>query len=166
MTVLDKAIQSNIESKNKKRLYHPRVVTVGRVKTEGLAKEVAELSALSPGDVMSTIANLVTVITRHLRDSHSVTLDGLGTVYLTLTSVGKGVEKEEDVSPEQAQLMLRFMPARKRNPNGTTATRAMLTEYTFRRADSLLTEDGKGGIVPDPESPADSGEGGDTDEGV
>ena len=142
------------------------MVTVGRVKTEGLAKEVAELSALSPGDVMSTIANLVTVITRHLRDSHSVTLDGLGTFYLTLTSVGKGVEKEEDVSPEQAQLMLRFMPARKRNPNGTTATRAMLTEYTFRRADSLLTEDGKGGIVPDPESPADSGEGGDTDEGV
>ena len=37
MTVLYKAIQSNIESKNKKRLYHPRVVTVGRVTPAGLA---------------------------------------------------------------------------------------------------------------------------------
>ena len=127
MTVLYKAIQSNIESKNKKRLYHPRVVTVGRVKTEGLAKEVAELSALSPGDVMSTIANLVTVITRHLRDSHSVTLDGLGTFYLVGRATGAGVDTPQEVSPRQfRKLSVAFIPEYSRTSSHAVVARTIV----------------------------------------
>lgn len=78
MPVIYKSFQSVLANKEGKKLFYPRVVLTGNVDTEQVAKEIAELSSLSTGDSKNVIDNLVTVMTRHLQSSESVTLDGLG----------------------------------------------------------------------------------------
>ena len=79
MPVLYKPFQSVLEDKNKKKLFHPRVIYTANVSTAQLAKEIAAYSSLSTGDVKNTLDNLVTVSAQHLQASESVTLDGFGT---------------------------------------------------------------------------------------
>ena len=75
MTVLYKPYQSSVVSKSGKKLFYPRVVRTGNVGTSTIAEEIAEYSSLSRGDVKNTIDNLITVLTRHLQSSQTVTLD-------------------------------------------------------------------------------------------
>ena len=90
MPVIYKSFQSVLANKEGKKLFYPRVVLTGNVDTEQVAKEIAELSSLSTGDSKNVIDNLVTVMTRHLQSSESVTLDGLGTFRLTMKSTMNG----------------------------------------------------------------------------
>ena len=98
MPVIYKSFQSVLANKEGKKLFYPRVVLTGNVDTEQVAKEIAELSSLSTGDSKNVIDNLVTVMTRHLQSSESVTLDGLGTFRLTMKSTMNGVEDPLKVS--------------------------------------------------------------------
>ena len=68
MPVLYKPFQSVLEDKNKKKLFHPRVIYTANVTTTQLAKEIAAYSSLSTGDVKNTLDNLVTVAARRLRN--------------------------------------------------------------------------------------------------
>ena len=77
---------------------------------------------LSTGDSKNVIDNLVTVMTRHLQSSESVTLDGLGTFRLTLKSTLNGVEDPLKVSATQSTLRVRFLPTSKRNLDHTVST--------------------------------------------
>lgn len=95
MPVLYKPFQSVLEDKNKKKLFHPRVIYTANVSTTQLAKEIAAYSSLSTGDVKNTLDNLVTVAAQHLQASESVTLDGFGTFRMVMKSNGKGVELPE-----------------------------------------------------------------------
>lgn len=72
MPVLYKPFQSVLEDKNKKKLFHPRVIYTANVSTTQLAKEIAAYSSLSTGDVKNTLDNLVTVAAQHLQASESV----------------------------------------------------------------------------------------------
>ena len=72
MPVIYKSFQSVLANKEGKKLFYPRVVLTGNVDTEQVAKEIAELSSLSTGDSKNVIDNLVTVMTRHLQSSESV----------------------------------------------------------------------------------------------
>ena len=101
MPVLYKPFQSVLEDKNKKKLFHPRVIYTANVSTAQLAKEIAAYSSLSTGDVKNTLDNLVTVSAQHLQASESVTLDGFGTFRMVMKSNGKGVEVPEKVSAAQ-----------------------------------------------------------------
>lgn len=58
MSVLYKPFQSILEDKNKKKLFHPRVIYTANVSTTQLAKEIAAYSSLSTGDVKNTLDNL------------------------------------------------------------------------------------------------------------
>lgn len=78
MPVIYKSFQSVLANKEGKKLFYPRVVLTGNVDTEQVAKEIAELSSLSTGDSKNVIDNLVTVMTRHLQSSESVTLERSG----------------------------------------------------------------------------------------
>ena len=109
MPVLYKPFQSVLEDKNKKKLFHPRVIYTANVSTAQLAKEIAAYSSLSTGDVKNTLDNLVTVSAQHLQASESVTLDGFGTFRMVMKSNGKGVEVPEKVSAAQASLTVRFL---------------------------------------------------------
>lgn len=127
MPVLYKTIQSTMKTKEGLKLFHPRTVYVGTVNTEKIAREIAEYSSLSPGDVKNSIDNLIQVLTRHLQASEVVTLDGLGTFRLFMKSKGKGAKTKEEVSAAQAALQVRFTSAYTRNVDKTVATRSLVT---------------------------------------
>lgn len=158
MPVIYKPIQSTLANKEGKKLFYPRVVLTGNVNTEQVAKEIAELSSLTTGDAKNVIDNLVIVMTRHLQASESVTLNGLGTFRLSMKSTMNGVEDATKVSATQASLLVRFLPAAKRNLDGTVSTRSLVTGAKCVRFD---LQDAEG--TPDDGNP-DGGSGGDGDE--
>ena len=57
-----------------KKLFYPRVQLTGNVNTDQVAREIAQLSSLTSGDVKNVIDNLVTVVARHLQSSEQVTV--------------------------------------------------------------------------------------------
>lgn len=144
MPVIYKSFQSVLANKEGKKLFYPRVVLTGNVDTEQVAKEIAELSSLSTGDSKNVIDNLVTVMTRHLQSSESVTLDGLGTFRLTMKSTMNGVEGPLKVSATQSTLRVRFLPTSKRNLDHTVSTRSLVTGVKCVRFD-LQDTAGSGG---------------------
>lgn len=62
-----------------------------------LADQLAEDSSLTSGDVLSTLNQLPKKIAEHLKDGRTITIHGLGTFYLSLTS--KGVETPKECRP-------------------------------------------------------------------
>lgn len=127
MAVLYKTIQSTRATKAGQKLYHPRVVHTSTIATKQLAREIAEYSSLSTGDVKNTIDNLVTVMTKHLHSSESVTVDGLGTFSIIMRSKGKGAATADEVKAAQALLLVRFTPSFTKNQDNTVATRSLIT---------------------------------------
>lgn len=126
MPILYKICRSSLNNKEGLKLFHPRTVYVGAVNTEQIAREISEYSSLSKGDTKNVIDNLVTVMTKHLQASETVTLDGLGTFRIVMVSKGMGAKTGEEVSPAQASLRVRFSPAFTRNANRTVATRSFV----------------------------------------
>ena len=129
MPVVYKPCQSTIANRSGKKLFYPRVKLTGNVDTNTVAREIAELSSLTSGDVKNVIDNLITVVTRHLQSSESVTLDGFGSFRYALKTTGGGVENATDVSASLAQLMVRFLPAcRRATPTAHEAPARWWTE--------------------------------------
>lgn len=139
MPIIYKTYQSNMKNKQGLKLFHPRAVCVGTVNTEQIAREISEYSSLSKGDAKNVLDNLVTVMTKHLQASEAVSIDGLGTFRITIVSGGKGVEKDENVSPTQASLRVRFAPAFTRRPNQTVATRSLVDGVRLVPYASVIT---------------------------
>lgn len=135
MPVLFKGFQSPLPDKEGQKLFYPRVMLTGNVGTNLIAAEIAELSSLSTGDTKNVIDNLITVMTRHLQASESVTLDGFGTFRPTLRSKGKGVKTLDEVSSTQSVLYVCFTPCSTRKMDGTLATRALVSGAKFTRYD-------------------------------
>ena len=156
MPIPYKARLSKIANKEGKKLYHPQVVTIGNVSLNDLSKEVAELSSLSTGDVKNTIDNLITVMTRHLQSSESVSLDGLGNFSLSMRSTGKGAETAEEVNAQNCRVKTNFRPSSTRNTDRTVATRSLITGASFVKLDDMVTVSSSSGS---------SSDGGNTDNG-
>ncbi|ADV42450.1 HU family DNA-binding protein [Bacteroides helcogenes] len=135
MPVIYKSFQSILANKAGQKLFYPRVILTGNVGTTQVAREIAELSSLSTGDSKNVIDNLVTVLTRHLQSSESVTLDGLGTFRLVMKSTQNGVADETKVSATQASLHVRFLPASTRQANGSVSTRSLVSGVKCVRFD-------------------------------
>ena len=72
MAIIYKVKQASKANKEGKKLYHPSTVHIGLVTTAQMAKEVAEYSSLTAGDVKNTIDNLITVMQKHLASSEVV----------------------------------------------------------------------------------------------
>ena len=141
MPVIYKPCQSTIANRSGKELFYLRVKLTGNVDTNTVAREIAELSSLTSGDVKNVIDNLITVVTRHLQSSESVTLDGFGSFRYALKTTGGGVENATDVSASLAQLMVRFLPACRRNTDGTRSTRSLVDGAKCVRFDQIQGED-------------------------
>lgn len=127
MPVLYKPFQSTLGDEDQPKQFYPRVQLIGNVSTEQIAKEITGYCSLSPGDVKNTLDNLVTVMTLHLQNSESVTLDGFGSFRMSMRSRSKGVETADAVSAAQATLHVKFIPAFTRNPDRSVATRSLVT---------------------------------------
>lgn len=155
MSILFKAVQSSLKSKDGKKKWHPRVVRVGKViDTQTLGKLVAAKSALSDGDVHSVIRNLVAVIGHELMNSHTVQLDGLGTFTVVMHATGNGVDTFEEVNHRQIKrVTVHFSPAYTMNPGGGT-TRALFDGVSFERIDTRFNASPADPVDPeDPEDP-------------
>lgn len=120
--------------------FYPQVVITSNVKTDTIAKEIAQLSSLSTGDVKNTIDNLVTVMSRYLCNSQSVTLDGLGTFRLSMKNPKSGVATADEVNSQTAKLFVRFIPAGVRNADRTIAKRNLMEGVKCLRYDKAKTE--------------------------
>lgn len=119
-------------------MWHPSVVLSGKVDLDTLAKECAEMSSLSPGDVKNSIDNLIVVVNRHLLSGESVCLDGLGSFTPALNSTGKGVENEADVTFANSRLKINFRESVTRNTDRTVATRSLSQGASFVRVAGVV----------------------------
>ena len=92
---------------------------------------MAERATLSVGDTKNVFDNLSRISKRHLLNSRSVCIDGLGTFTVICQARKTGVDTKDEVSPKQiTALKVRFTPSYTRNSfEGTT--RAMFTGVDF-----------------------------------
>ena len=155
MALIYKPYQSSMKDKSGDKLFYPRVQIVGNVSTQQIAREIAEYCSLTTGDVKNTIDNLVRVMATHLQNSHSVTLDGLGTFRIIMKAGGKGVSTKDDVTANQARLKVHFLPASTRNSDGTMGSRPLLDGVRCVKFDPAATKSSTEGV----ETPAPDDEG-------
>lgn len=113
--------------------WYPQGVTIGKpVTTKEVAKRLADLSALSPGDCYSMLGNLSTVLGEFMNSGRTVKLDGVGTFYYTPNCAGQGVDTADEVSARQiVGTRVRFIPEVGRSVSGQVSTRSLVGENTF-----------------------------------
>lgn len=101
MTVLYVARKKTFKIKGiLKSLYFivPKALQKKGITEKELANELAELSSLSPGDTVSVLRLLPKQIVKHIKNGRTVTIDGLGTFYLAVSS--DGAETPEECKPK------------------------------------------------------------------
>lgn len=151
MAIMYKARQAKIANKEGKKLWHPAVVLSGTCNLAQLARECAEMSSLSTGDVKNTVDNLIITVNRHLLAGESVSLDGLGSFTPALRSLGKGSETEAGVNASNARMKINFRESTTRNIDRTVATRSLSQGASFVRIagtvnpGDIVIDDGTGG---------------------
>jgi predicted histone-like DNA-binding protein len=91
--------RSDISSNNTK--YHAVPIYSGEISTRQLAKDLALISSLSEGDVLSTLCGLSPLIERYLHDGHTVRLDGLG--LLSVSASSEGFSEPEECTPRRVK---------------------------------------------------------------
>lgn len=89
-------------------------------------------------------------------NSKTVRLEGLGTFTMKARSRGRGVDKEEDVNPNQVGALLCHFTPEYTRPAAIGTTRALLQGVEFQKIGSIGTSgghdsgNGDGDIVDDP----------------
>lgn len=74
--------------------YYAVPVRSGLVDLQQIAKELADRSSLTVGDVYATIIGIAPIIEQYLHDGYSVKMDGLGIFSLSVSS--EGFDNPED----------------------------------------------------------------------
>ncbi|MCD7899036.1 MAG: HU family DNA-binding protein [Bacteroides sp.] len=102
MTVLYVARKKVFKSEGElKELYYavPRPIQgKGKgINNKNLAEDLAKDSSVMPGDVLSILDQFPRKIVHYLKAGRTVTIEGLGTFYLSLNS--EGVERPEECRP-------------------------------------------------------------------
>ena len=97
-----------------KELYYAvqrTIQTRGGVTTDRLARRMSRRKGMSEGDVLSVLTDLPQYIEEALRQGESVTIKGLGSFNLAITS--EGFERPDDVMPGQVKVSrIYFKPDR------------------------------------------------------
>lgn len=97
-----------------KQLYYAvqrTLQTRGGITTEKLAKRMARRKGMSQGDVESVLIDLPKFIEEALKEGQSVTIRGLGSFNVAITS--EGFEQPDDVMPAQVKVSrIYFKPDR------------------------------------------------------
>ena len=157
MTLFYKAVQSTMATKAGDKKWHLNLVKIGKtVSTQQLAEMIAEKSSLTPGDVHNVARNLMTAMRSELLNSKTVRLEGLGTFTMKARSRGRGVDKEEDVNPNQVGALLCHFTPEYTRPAAIGTTRALLQGVEFQKIGSIGISgghdsgNGDGDIVDDP----------------
>jgi predicted histone-like DNA-binding protein len=86
--------RNNLRDKTKPAKYYAMVHHSARASLTTLAERLAQMSALSKGDVNSVLTNLIDVICEKLRNGNIVELGNLGNMYIGVRSKGVATAKE------------------------------------------------------------------------
>ena len=73
--------------------FYASPVNVGKKTLRDIARDIAERSSLTRGDIENVLANFMDCLPHYLRDGFSVQLGEFGTMRLTLSSEGAATEK-------------------------------------------------------------------------
>lgn len=95
---LKKIQRINPQHRNQSKWYLTQNIS-GSVKTKDIAEEIVKRSALSLGDVQSTLSNLVEIIPLFMKLGQSIRLEGLGSFHISVTS--EGVHTAEELTIHQ-----------------------------------------------------------------
>lgn len=108
--------------------WYPQGVTIGGpVSTKEIADELARISTVSRGDVYAVLADLGSVMARHMAMGRTVKLDGVGTFFYTPAMKGQGVDTREEVSAKQIRgTHVRFIPESRRASNKRITSRTLV----------------------------------------
>ncbi len=112
--------QASLPDKDGKELWYPFVVGERPIiTTRQIAREIAERSGATEGDVIGILHNLGLVVRAHLSAGDRVILNGFGGLKINARARGNGVESEDKVSATQFNhLSVHFTPE-------TTRSRAL-----------------------------------------
>jgi len=104
--------QDPVADKNGNHLWRPVVVrTKKEVGTRELSKMISNATTLTEVEVYGVLHALSRFMNIHLKEGHTVRLDGLGKFIVYGRSAGNGVLRKEDVRPSQFNsIMCRFTP--------------------------------------------------------
>lgn len=134
--------------------WYPQSITVGKpITTDQVAKRLADVSTVSPGDTYAVLKNLGPTMSEFMAQGLTVKLDGVGTFYYTAVSSGQGVDTAEEVSASQITgVRVRFIPETRRTSNRQVTTRSLVSE------DIYWEEWGGKSIPTTPETPGGGGD--------
>lgn len=87
-----------------KELYYAATRALQRkpVNSNRISEQLAERSSLQNGDALSVLSQLSDIIAEHLREGRTVSIDGLGNFYPSITS--EGVETPEECTASKVKL--------------------------------------------------------------
>ena len=90
--------------------FYASLKRIQTIDLEYIANELAEKSAITKGDVMSIITNLIDLIPKELSMRRTVNLGKLGTFWLNINS--EGFDTEEEVTSDAIKKVnVRFRPS-------------------------------------------------------
>ena len=102
--------------------WYGRAVSMGRVTTTDLAEEISHSSTVTRADIMAVLIELVQVMKKHLQNSMTVELDGLGDFRVGLKT--KSVDKAEDFTAANIYgYQIIYRPEVRFVPNGQISTK-------------------------------------------
>lgn len=81
--------------------YHAIPIRSSEISTKQLARDLARLSSLSEGDVLSTLVGLSGLVKNYLHDGHTVRLDGLG--ILSVSASSEGFQTPDECTPRHVK---------------------------------------------------------------
>ena len=95
--VMGKGVGSPVANK-----WYGRAVSMGRVKTADLAEEISHSTTVTRADIMAVLIELTQVMKKHLQNSMTVELDGLGDFRVGLKT--KVADKAHSLSSRHPRL--------------------------------------------------------------
>ncbi|MDR2121265.1 MAG: HU family DNA-binding protein [Tannerella sp.] len=96
MAIRLKKIQKENPQDRKQSKWYLVQVHSGTVTLQDIAREIADRSSLSIGDVENVLANLVEVLPIFLKLNQTIRLEGFGSFHISVQSTG--AEKAEDLT--------------------------------------------------------------------
>lgn len=102
--------------------WYGRAVSMGRVKTADLAEEISHSTTVTRADIMAVLIELTQAMKKHLQNSMTVELDGLGDFRVGLKT--KAVDKAEDFTAANIYgYQILYHPEVKFVPSGQLSTK-------------------------------------------
>lgn len=156
MSVRYRKVQNKIKNSTNFNLWYGRAVVLGNVSTRNLAEEISHSTTVTYADIMAVLIELSEAIKRHLLNSQSVKVDGLGTFRVGLRTTATEKKEDFNISKIKAYSVV-FLPeatttAVSTDANGKTKkvyTKTLLQgisveEMATTKADSTSTSTGTG----------------------